>query len=625
MLTIKEILQLKTPLLFDGAMGTLLYNKGLFINRCFEMANIENQALVLEIHNDYIKAGAQVITTNSWGANFFKLQKHNFHDRIYEVNFKAAELARRVAQDKVYVAGSVGPLGVRMEPWGPTSFDEAKNAFAQQIKALAQGGVDFILLETFEDITEIEQAIKAAQEVAPELPIFACLMIDLQGSLPLGTPIEWAAKTLDKWKVDVLGLNCSVGPGPMLSAYDKIRSVTEKPIILMPNAGFPKLVDGRQIYMSTPEYFAEFTKEFLKAGVQFVGGCCGTTPEHIKTMYNVLRYHYAMSESQTRGSSGLRSNQRVKIIDPAESKRVAPIEFKEKSAWSAKIAAGEKVTTIELLPPTGVFIDKLIEQAIHAKKSGVDAINIPDGPRASARMSALATALMIKQKAGIEPVLHYTCRDRNLLGMQSDMIGLHALGIHNVLLVTGDPPKMGAYPDATGVFDVDAIGLTNMVCQLNCGLDLGNRPIGEPTALSIGVGANPVARDLSHEKKRFIYKVEAGAEWAITQPIFEPDSLLRFIDFCAQNKVSIPFIAGVWPLTSYRNAVFMHNEVPGVVIPQKIMQRMENVKNDPEEARKIGIDIAREMIECIEDVIHGVQVSAPFGRMDLALKVLGKA
>ncbi len=619
----REVIERGESLLFDGAMGTVLYNKGIFINRCFEDANLSAPALVLETYREYLAAGAQVLTTNSFGANSFKLTGHNLHDKTFEINKTAAELARKAAGDEAYVAGSVGPLGVRIEPWGPTSFAQARAAFSTQIKGLYAGGIDVICFETFADISELKEAIFAAREVCPEVPLIAHLVMNPDGNTPLGTPIEWAMKKLDEWQVDVVGLNCSVGPAPMMTAVAKIRSATTKPISLQPNAGLPKDVDGRQIYMSTPEYMAEFAKDFLQAGVQFVGGCCGTTAEHIKAMANARRHHQAMAANEKPGAGRIEVITTGSNLHNPEGKEATRVPAQEKSTWARKIANGERVYSVELLPPQGVSPEKIITGSKRLKDAGIDAVNIPDGPRASARMSAILTAVMIEQRAEIETVLHYTCRDRNLLSMQSDMLGAHAIGLRNLLLVTGDPPKMGSYPNATGVFDVDAIGLTNMVHRLNGGIDLGGRSIGDPTALSIGVGVNPVHRDFEYEMKRFRYKVEAGAEWAITQPVFDVNAMFRFLEYLDKENIRIPIIAGVWPLLSHRNAVFMNNEVPGVVIPEPIMARMSKVQ-DAESAKLEGVKIAAEMVEQLGSHVQGIQLSAPFGRIELALAIIGK-
>lgn len=606
-------------ILFDGAFGTELYNRGVFINKCFEGINLSNPQIISEIHKNYVEAGAQVITTNTWGANRYKLKEYNLEDQIIPINESAVKLARSECKETNYLAGSIGPLGVRIEPWGPTSFQDAFEAFREQCQILADNEVDCFALETFSDITEIQQAIKACKAVSPETPIIAMLVITPEGKSPYGSPIEWAVSKLDEWQVDVVGLNCSVGPKSMMDVIAKIKSVTNKPICLQPNAGLPKEIDGRQIYMSTPEYLAHFTRDFLQAGVQIVGGCCGTTPSHIRSMANTLRQICAMEKESSEIQSQQNNSGKVSFELPKESPRIPEVE---KSNWARKIANGEKVYSIELLPPNGTNADKVIEQSAFLKGKGIDAINIPDGPRASSRLSAMITAIMIEQKTGIETVLHYCCRDRNLVSMQSDMLGIHAIGLRNVLLITGDPPKLGNFPDATGVFDVDAIGLTNMVHKLNGGLDLGGNNIGTPTALSIGVGVNPVHRDFEYEMNRFKWKVKAGATWAITQPVFDLSTLYRFLEYIEKENIKIPIIAGIWPLTSYRNALFMNNEVPGVVIPPSIIEKMSNFES-PEDSRKAGVEIANQMVNKIYKDVNGIQVSAPFGRIDLALGVMG--
>lgn len=602
-------------LLFDGAMGTELYNRGIFLNRCFEEANLSTPQLVQEIHKEYANAGAQILTTNSWGANRYKLKEYNLDDKFELINQKAVEIAKDVAGDKAYVAGSVGPLGVRIEPFGPTSFEEARGLFKEQIAVLLKSRVDLISFETFIDIHELLQAVLACKEVDVSVPIVAQVSITTEGNSPLGTPALKMLQDLQEAGVDAVGLNCSVGPQPMLSCLEKIKSLIKKPLCVQPNAGLPKGHEGRQIYMSTPEYMAHYAKEFLQAGVQLVGGCCGTSPEHIKSMKNAIRYSEAMRFTQEKKISST-----VEVSETVEEKERVPL--KEKSKWSEKIAQGECVRSVELLPPPGADPSLIIKRSKYVKSAGVDAINIPDGPRASARMSAILTAVMIEQQADIETVLHYTCRDRNLLGMQSDMLGAQAIGLRNMLLITGDPPKLGSYPNATGVFDVDAIGLTNMVHRLNGAIDLGGRSIGEVASLSIGVGVNPVHHDMDLEMRRFAWKVEAGAEWAITQPVFDTNSLFDFLENIDKMNAKIPIIVGAWPLLSYRNAMFMNNEVPGIVIPEKIIERMSKAK-DASESQKIGVEVAQDIVEKLSNHVEGFQVSAPFGKVDLALEVMG--
>ncbi len=621
----------RTPLLFDGAIGTELYNMGIFVNKCFEEVNLHSSHIVKSLHQSYLDAGAEVLSTNSWGANIFKLREFSLADQVEEINLAAVRLAKESANGRAYILGSMGPLGIRIEPWGPTSLEEARAAFAQQARALLQGGVDGISLETFADISVLDQAVRGVRDVSADIPLFAHVVIGTDYNLPLGTPLPWALQQLHNWPVDVIGLNCSVGPASMFTAIEKLRAVSSKPLSLMPNAGLPKLVDGRQIYLSTPEYFAKFTKDFLQQGVQFIGGCCGTTPLHIRAMANSFRHFRAMQQSgdgkpiDISGSDNLSGSFKKQTFTSLAGTTATQQETKDlspKSNWARSIRSGEKVYSVELLPPAGLGMEKMFEKAQVLKQAGVHAINIPDGPRASARMSAILTAVMLEQKVKIETILHYTCRDRNLLGMQSDIIGGHAIGLRNMLLVTGDPPKMGSYPNATGVFDVDAIGLTNMVHRLNQGQDLGGRDLGEPTRISIGVAANPAAKNLDHEKKRFRFKVEAGAEWSITQPVFAKDTLLRFLDYMDQEGIQIPIIAGIWPLVSYRNALFMHNEVPGIEIPTNIMERMSKLSS-PEEMKKVGTEIAQDMIAEILPLVAGIQIAAPFGNVHLALDALG--
>jgi len=596
----------------DGAMGTMLYAKGVYINRCYDELNLSNPDLVREVHSEYIRAGADIIETNTFGATAHKLQQYGLEGNLHEINARAAELAREAAKDRAYVAGAIGPLGLRIEPYGPTSFDEAKELFSTQAVALLEGGVDLFIVETFSDVSEIRQAIRAIRELC-DLPIIAQMTIMTDGNTLFGTTPEVFTERLDQWGADVIGLNCGVGPAIILNALEKMRSVTKKKLAAQPNAGLPRDVQGRQFYMCSPEYMSKFAKRFIQAGAKFIGGCCGTTPSHIKLISDAVR---AASPRAQRGRS-TSAPAHVEQVTPTDIKVVPP---EERSQWGAKIAHGEFVTSVEVLPPKGVDAKKTLDSIRLLKDAGVDGVNIPDGARAQSRMSAMATAVLVEQQIGIESVLHYCCRDRNLLGMMSDLLGAAALGLRNILVITGDPPKMGPYPDATAVFDIDSIGLTNMVNKLNHGLDLGNNPIGEPTAFCIGVGVNPGAINLDEEIKRFEWKVEAGAQYAITQPVFDTDQLRGFLKRI--EHVRIPIIAGIWPLVSYRNAEFLHNEVPGVRVTPSIMERMRVASTVSKEAgRDEGLRIARESLLEVRDVIQGVQVSAPFGNVKYALEV----
>ena len=611
----KDLLETDRIHVVDGAMGTMLYAKGVYINRCYDELNLSNPDLVREIHTEYIKAGADIIETNTFGATAHKLQQYGLEANLHEINVIAAKVAREAAADRAYVAGAIGPLGVRIEPFGPTSFDEAKDLFKPQVTALLEGGVDLFCLETFSDVPEMLQAIRAVRELC-DLPIIAQMTIMTDGNTVFGTTPESFTESLDEAGADVIGLNCGVGPAIILNALEKMRAVTKKKLSAQPNAGLPRDVQGRQFYMCSPEYMSKFAKRFIQSGAKFIGGCCGTTPAHIKLISDAVR---AASPRAQRTAFTPGTPAHVDEITPPDIRVVPP---EQRSNWGRKIAQGEFVTSVEVLPPKGVDSKKTLDSIRLLKKAGVDGVNIPDGARAQSRMSALATAVLVEQQIGIESVLHYCCRDRNLLGMMSDLLGAAALGLRNILVITGDPPKMGPYPDATAVFDIDSIGLTNMVNKLNHGLDLGNNPIGEPTAFCIGVGVNPGAINLDEEIKRFEWKVEAGAQYAITQPVFDTDQLRDFLKRI--EHVRIPVIAGIWPLVSYRNAEFLHNEVPGVRVTPSIMDRMREASNISKEAgRDEGLKIARESLIEVRDVIQGVQVSAPFGNVKYALEVFG--
>ena len=608
----RELLETDRIHVVDGAMGTMLYAKGVYINRCYDELNLSNPDLVREIHTEYIRAGADIIETNTFGATAHKLQQYGLEANMHEINALAARIAREAAGDRAYVAGALGPLGLRIEPYGPTSFEEAKDLFKAQAVGLLEGGVDLFCLETFSDVSEIRQAIAAIRELC-DLPIVAQMTIMTDGNTLFGTTPELFTERLDNWGADVIGLNCGVGPAIILSALDKMRAVTKKKLSAQPNAGLPRDVQGRQFYMCSPEYMSKFAKRFIQSGAKFIGGCCGTTPAHIKLISDSVR---AASPRAQRSAFAGATAHVVEITAPD----INVIPAEERSAWGRKIAQGEFVTSVEVLPPKGVDAQKTLDSIRLLKDAGVDGVNIPDGARAQSRMSALATAVLVEQQIGIETVLHYCCRDRNLLGMMSDLLGAAALGLRNILVITGDPPKMGPYPDATAVFDIDSIGLTNMVNKLNHGLDLGNNPIGEPTSFCIGVGVNPGAINLDEEIKRFEWKVEAGAQYAITQPVFDTDQLRDFLKRI--QHVRIPIIAGIWPLVSYRNAEFLHNEVPGVRVTPSIMERMRDASTISKEAgRDEGLKIARESLMEVRDEIQGVQVSAPFGNVKYALEV----
>jgi len=592
--------------LCDGAMGTLLYAKGIFINRCYDELNVSQPDLIRNIHQDYLKAGADIIETNTFGANSFRLSKHGYVDRLTDINRQGARLAREAAKSfNALVAGAVGPLGVRIEPLGKVALGEAREAFREQIAALNDEGVDLVILETFGYLEELHQAILAARDVNPNLPVVAQVTIDEEGNCLDGSAPEHYGPQIEAWGAEVVGCNCSVGPVAMLDALDRVRAVTTAPLSAQPNAGMPRSVEGRNIYLCSPEYMAEYARRFVDVGVRLVGGCCGTTPDHIHVMKSFLR--------AVPGHAAARHTSAPPKAEPVQVPALA-----ERSNLGRKIAAGEFVTMVEIVPPRGTDAAREIEGARFLKSVGVDAVNIPDSPRASARMSNQALCLLISQQVGIEPILHYTCRDRNVLGIQSDLLGASAVGIRNLICITGDPPKMGDYPDATAVFDVDAIGLVNIVHNLNRGLDIGGNPTGGSTRFVIAVGANPGVPNIDEEIRRFEYKVEAGAELAVTQPVFDIrllEQFLRRIEHCR-----VPVVAGIWPLTSIRNAEFMKNELR-VSIPDEIFDRLAKATT-AETARAEGVAIARDMLSAVQPMVQGAQISAPFGRFSSAVDVL---
>ncbi len=599
----------QSPVLCDGAMGTLLYAKGIFINRSYDELNLSQPDLIRGIHHEYLQAGAEIIETNTFGANSFRLARHSAADKVRDINRAGVRLAREAAKSfDVWVAGSVGPLGTRIEPLGKTSYQEARDAFREQIQALVESGVDLLILETFGYLEEIHQAMLAARDVHPSIPLVAQVTIDEDGNCLDGSDPQTFTPKLGEWGADVIGCNCSVGPVAMLDAMERVRALTSLPLAAQPNAGIPRSVDGRNIYLCSPEYMASYARKFVAAGVRLVGGCCGTTPDHIRVMKSALR----VGEARGRIAAA-----RYSTTQPAPPP-IAAVPLEKRSPLGAKLAAGEFATMVEIVPPKGIDVSKEVEGARFLKSVGVDGVNIPDSPRASARMSNQALSLLIQREVGIDAILHYTCRDRNVLCIQSDLLGAAAVGIRNLICITGDPPKMGNYPDATAVFDVDAIGLVNIVHSLNRGLDLGGNSIGVGTGFVIGVGANPGLTDLDEEIRRFEFKVEAGAEYVVTQPVFDLRLLevfLRRIEHC-----KIPLIAGIWPLVSVRNAEFMKNELR-VSVPDSILERMARAQN-PEAARAEGVAIAREMLMACRQMTQGAQISAPMGRYSSAVDVL---
>lgn len=598
----------KGTMLCDGAMGTLLYSRGTGFEHPFDELNLSKPELVQRVHQDYIKAGAEIIETNTFGGNRFRLGAHDMPGKVREINIRGARIAREAREiegEPVFVAGSIGPLGRPLAPIGKITVKQAFEAFQEQAEALVEGGVDLFIIETFSDLVEIKEAIRAVRGVS-KLPIIAQMTFTEEGLTLMGhTPSE-IAKELEKMKVDVIGVNCSVGPQKVLDAIYQMKKVTSFKLSAQPNAGFPRFVDGRFIYLSSPEYFAEYTKRFLSAGVAIVGGCCGTTPQHIQAMAKVLK------EEQ----SGSNENTGVIEVERELEEQITVEELIEPSTFASKLK--EKfVISVELDPPRGVNPKKVLRHAQLIRDRGIDAVNIADSPMARVRMGCLSLAALVKQQVGLEVILHLTCRDRNLMGLQSDLIGAHALGIRSILAVTGDPPRLGDYPHATAVYDVDSIGLVKIINKLNQGMDWAGNSIGSPTSFCTGVGVNPNALDYEKEMERLKQKVEAGADFIFTQPLYDSETLSAFLE--RAQGLNVPILVGLLPLHSFRQAEFLHNEVPGITIPQNIRDR---IKGAGEKGIEEGISIAKEFLEEIGQNISGIYLVPSFGKVELALEVV---
>ena len=624
-----ERLRERRTVLCDGAMGTMLYSRGVFINRCYDELNLSQPEMVRAVHQEYLQAGAEVIETNTFGGNRFRLERYGLADRVHEINVAGVRIARECVHSiadkqsvEAYVAGAVGPLGIRLEPLGQKGLDDAFEAFSEQIRGLVEGGpgvgADLLLVETMTSMAEAEQAIRAARSEAPGVPLIVMVTVDEEGVCLDGTSAELAAEKMTAWGASAVGCNCSSGPAVVLSVMERMRKVTHLPLAAMPNAGIPRAVDGRMIYMSSPEYMASFARRFVRAGVTFIGGCCGTTPGDTRAIRSALRAMEAQEAAVSVVATAGEDNRQSTGGDGRQSS-IEPPPLGERSRIGAKIAAGDFVTMVEIVSPKGIDCSKEIAGAAQLHALGVDAINVPDSPRASARMSAQSLCVQIQQHVGIETLLHYTCRDRNLLSIQGDLLGASSIGLKNVLCLTGDPPKMGNYPNATAVFDVDAIGLVKIVRDLNHGLDIGRNPISGSTGFTISVAANPGVPDIENEIRRFAFKVEAGAEFAVTQPVFDLRLLEQFLRRIEAFR--IPVVAGIWPLTSVRNAEFMRNDLR-VSMPDEIMARM-SAMGTPESAQAEGVKIAQEMLAETRGMVQGVQVSAPFGKYRAAAQVLG--
>jgi methionine synthase I (cobalamin-dependent)/5,10-methylenetetrahydrofolate reductase len=604
-------------LFLDGAMGTQLYERGVFINRCYDELNLGQPDLVRGVHRDYLKAGADILTTNTFGANRFRLQAFGLDERRNDIVAAGVRLAKEVAGGKAWVAGSIGPTGATLVPVGKLAPGDAYRAFKEQAAVLAEEGVDLLILETFASTEELWQAYRAARKVAPDLPVITCMTFNfatarhqqLEGPDP-----EVAARTMDGWGADAIGVNCSNGPNVVMEVLERMAKVTRKPLVASPNAGMPQVVEGRTIYLAGPEYMAEYARRFVNKGAAVVGGCCGTTPAMLREMRSFVR-------SVVPGMHGAITAPEAISPDAAD-QGFEPTPIVERTEFARKLYSGKFCISVELDPPRGLDPARSVAGAAFLKENGIDVINIADGPRAMARMGPSALAQLVKHDSAMESVIHYCCRDRNLLGMQMDLLGANALGLRNILAVTGDPPKMGSYPNATAVFDIDSIGLIHFIQRMNRGYDFSGRPMGDKTHFFVGAGCNPAHPELEREVERFGKKIEAGAEFFFSQPVYDPELLFRFLELTEQFP-RVPFLVGILPLASFKNAEFLHNEVPGMQVPQEIRDRLKGAATKQEQ-RRIGIQIARDaLLEAKEHPrIDGAYIYPPFGSYKAVLRVV---
>jgi methionine synthase I (cobalamin-dependent)/5,10-methylenetetrahydrofolate reductase len=603
--------------LADGAMGTYLYERGIPFDRSFDLLNLTDPALIQAVHREYIRAGAEVIETNTFGGNRYRLAAHGATESARRVNRAGAQIARNAREEvgeAVFVAGSMGPLGKPVAPLGTIAREEAYDAYREQAEGLVEGGVDLIILETQTDMNEALIAIDAVRSVTGDVPLVVQMTFTEDGRTLYGSYPEDVVHAVLGKKVDLLGANCSVGPQKLLEIVERLKRRTELPISVMPNAGLPRFVHGRFVYLSSPEYLAEYAQRFAAAGARLVGGCCGTTPTHTRKMRDALRATAAASAPAPLAPSPPGAGPAIVIEETA-----GKIDPTQRSTLARKLAAKEFVVSVEVDPPRGARPKKMIEGAQFLKDAGVDFINVADSPMARVRMSSIALASMIGHQVGIETILHFTCRDRNLMGIQSDLMGAHALGIRNILALTGDPPRAGDYPNATAVFDVDSIGLIGVLKRLNAGTDLGGNSIGEPTTFVIGCAVNPTADTLDEELERFQRKMEAGAEFAMTQPLYELETLTRFLDKLGKmGKKRVPILLGLLPLQSHRHAEFLHNEVPGIHVPDHAREAMRTAG---EKGIAIGVEMCRKLLLEARDLVEGAYLMPSFGRYEVVARV----
>jgi homocysteine S-methyltransferase len=594
-------------LVCDGAMGTALYARGFSYQSCFEELNESQAAVIEEMHREYIAAGAQVIETNTFGASALRLAEHGFEKRVREINRAGAEIAKRAAGNRAYVAGSLGPLNRVLEPIGTLTLADARTAFREQAHGLLEGGVDLFIIETISSLAEIREAILAIRELS-DLPIVATMTFTEEGKTLVGDKPAEVRRELISYGADVIGANCSVGPQAMLDVIERMAAGGDSiPLAAQPNAGLPRIVGGRYLYLASPQYFGEYARRFVEAGVSLVGGCCGTTFDHIRAMAQAVK-----------GMTPALHPQHVSARDTEDEPRLEPLTAGVPHS-DFRTNLGKKFQiSVEIDPPRSINPEPFIRSAQMLKAHGVDLINVADSPLARSRMSALAMAHLLRRDAGVDVLLHVSCRDRNALALQSELLGAHTLGVLNVLAVTGDPPSVGDYPFAKAVFELDSIGLAKLVTQLNLGRDLTGGKMEEPTRFLLGVGVNPTATDLKTEYERFRRKIDAGAQFAFTQPLFDPLTLEKFLDdvsaFCA-----IPVFVGIMPLRSSKHAEYIHNELPDMSVPERIRTAM---KNSGTEGARVGVELAREFLLATKPLVQGAYLMPPFNKFQMAVDVI---
>ena len=591
-------------------MGTEIYARGVFVNKSYDGLNLENPDLVQTIHRDYVNAGAEIIETNTFGANPIKLSSHGLSEKTELINRTAGQLARKAAGDKADVLGAIGPLGVRIEPFGPTGREEAQDLFARQIVGLLEGEVNGFILETFSDLNELEQAFHAIRGQS-DLPIFCQVTVGEDGRTVYGTSPEAVATEVSNWGADVVGVNCSVGPAVMLDVIERMARVTSCPLSAQPNAGLPRIVADRKIYLTSPTYIGQYARQMIDAGARFIGGCCGTGPEHI----------YKIRECVGKISTPIVRPRRIAQIVTSETHFEDETPLEKMSVLGEKISKGIFITSMEITPPKGSDPTEMIDQCKMIEEAGADSINILDSPYAPGRMSSLPAAIVVENEIDIETVVHYPCRDRHMSRMISDLLGAAASGIHNLLLVTGRPPPTGPYQPSLSGIDIDSIGLTNVVHGLNQGMDPGGNSLNSRTEFVIGARMNHVAKDQDKEISRLAWKVDAGAHFLVTHPVFSVETLRSFL--LDISDLSIPTIGTLWPLRSFREADYLHNEVPGIQIPESIFSRMASAeKQGGLEARSEGVKIALESFEEMRPIVQGLQIKASSGSFAEALTLL---